>query len=515
MSLTELRISNFKPFERMQKMRLAPITLIFGPNSGGKSSLVQSLMLVKQSLVASPAKAELVPRGTLADLGSFEALVNRHDEDKKLEFGVSFKGEDNETGPSIDLVYGLGERRKGALATAELLNAVYRNRTSEVGAFELGLERCVQERTADKVDEGFLSVHFQPADRSSFGQWLQLARAWLEHEVREAAHAELQGRRRRSLNRRVQAAELLQLLEVRSAQFEEAFRHLRLEVDGGLPTSLTFDDDYRERMRNGDGEVVDDYERVRTTFRGVVAQIWDISRHVDRTLAGMTYLGPVRSHPRRFYTTSGELMDTVGVQGEHTPHVLLREGRGFQQKINGWFERFGIPYKLSLESIGNPVVGSLFGLTLTDGRTRVKVGPSDVGFGIGQLLPVLVEGLLDAPGVICVEQPEIHLHPRLQGELADFLIETAGVERAAVRRRTVDAKQWIVETHSEALIRRLQRRVRERTLHKEDLSVLYVEPLAHGSCVRELRLDDDGGFIDSWPDGFFDERFDEMFGGRA
>ena len=77
---------------------------------------------------------------------------------------------------------------------------------------------------------------------------------------------------------------------------------------------------------------------------------------------------------------------------------------------------------------GNEVTGQIVTLQLKDQHSGAVVTPTDVGFGIGQLLPVLVEGLVTSEGLICVEQPEIHLHPRLQAHIADFLIESILVE---------------------------------------------------------------------------------------
>ena len=153
-------------------------------------------------------------------------------------------------------------------------------------------------------------------------------------------------------------------------------------------------------------------------------------------------------------------------------------------------------------------------MSLKDRRTKVTVAPSDVGFGIGQLLPILVEGLVAERRIVCVEQPEIHLHPRLQAHLADFLIDTAGADAPNDRRHT-NANQWIVETHSEALILRVQKHIRAGKLKADNVSVLYVEPGPEGSTIRQLRLDDDGEFMDTWPNGFFEERFDDIFGSTS
>jgi len=94
------------------------------------------------------------------------------------------------------------------------------------------------------------------------------------------------------------------------------------------------------------------------------------------------------------------------------------------------------------------------------------------------------------------------LHPKLQANFADFFISTAADEKC----------QWIIETHSEALILRIQRRIREKTLQAKDVAVVFVHPdNDEGSLIFNLRLSETGDFIDEWPGGFFEERFNEMF----
>ncbi|MNE11273.1 hypothetical protein D3C80_1040250 [compost metagenome] len=128
------------------------------------------------------------------------------------------------------------------------------------------------------------------------------------------------------------------------------------------------------------------------------------------------------------------------------------------------------------------------------------VGPSDVGFGIGQMLPIIVEGLVREDSVICVEQPEIHLHPRLQAHLANFLVETC------------QSNQWIVETHSESLMIRLQNLIAADLIKPHQVAIIYVEPTEDGGQIIPIRVDKDGDFIDAWPEGFFEERLKEKMG---
>ena len=230
----------------------------------------------------------------------------------------------------------------------------------------------------------------------------------------------------------------------------------------------------------------------------------DISQVYNDLLKSITYLGPLRSYPERLYTISGRGRESTGIRGEFTPHILYYSS-DIQTKVNQWFESFEIPYDLKISEFGDvQLAGKYVSIALIDKNTNTPVTLADVGFGINQLLPIITEGLTpEANEIICVEQPEIHLHPRLQANIADLMIDT-------IRDEEGKRKQWIVETHSELLIRRIQRRIREGTLTPNDVSVLYVDPGDDGSKIEVLELDEDGDFIDEWPHGFFDEGFNEL-----
>jgi predicted ATPase len=145
-------------------------------------------------------------------------------------------------------------------------------------------------------------------------------------------------------------------------------------------------------------------------------------------------------------------------------------------------------------------------IELVETKTLLQVSHRDVGIGISQVLPILASCYGDSRSTICIEQPELHLHPRLQGNLADVFIETS-----------IGSKQnntYIIETHSEHIIRRLMRRVREGKISKDDISIVYVESGPTGSTVTSIRMDEDGDLIDEWPNGFFEEGFRDDMAGR-
>ena len=134
----------------------------------------------------------------------------------------------------------------------------------------------------------------------------------------------------------------------------------------------------------------------------------------------------------------------------------------------------------------------------------------EVGSGLGYVLPVLCSAF-ERNSTSLIQQPELHLHPALQSALGDVLIEALGKD-----------KQLIVETHSEHLLLRVLKRIRqsnskkppppELRLNPEDVSIVYFDPSPDGTTsVKRLRISPEGDFLDMWPRGFFAERDEELF----
>ena len=204
---------------------------------------------------------------------------------------------------------------------------------------------------------------------------------------------------------------------------------------------------------------------------------------------------------------------------------MLARNPTLQSRVNYWMSQFGIPYRLGIirdVSIGDYAgAGSINIVTLVDERNATSLTLADVGFGISQILPVIVEGLAGTSDIICVDQPEVHLHPKLQAEIAELMIATRVHDHGSCKIHRHDccadgspcdaiAKQWIVETHSELLVRRIQSHIAEKNLTAEEVSVLYVNPTEEGSEIIKLEIDDGGEFIEDWPAGFFDESTAEI-----
>lgn len=224
----------------------------------------------------------------------------------------------------------------------------------------------------------------------------------------------------------------------------------------------------------------------------------------EKILRETTYIGPVRSTIQMHYTVTGESPTSVGARGENLLSVLFqdqrlssRRRRGLLAKLNKWLEgHFGFVTDIKLEPLTKG--RSVYALTGLDPQTGVRVNLSQVGFGVSQAAPIIVQGFLSPPGgCMVIEQPEIHLHPAAQADLGDLFIDIMEAK-----------KQLFVETHSEHLILRVRRRIAEGRISPSDVRLLFVSKGKDGSKVEALELDAKGQ-VANWPKGFFEEGYTE------
>ncbi len=215
------------------------------------------------------------------------------------------------------------------------------------------------------------------------------------------------------------------------------------------------------------------------------------------------YLGPLRDEPRVVQSAWDERVRAlpVGIRGELTAEILTREkdrlihfsdwdGQSQQgtlpDAVAMWCRYFGIGESITVLDLGKLGRGVNLRVNGVDRDLTM------IGVGASQLLPILVASLAAEEGsVVLIEQPELHLHPSVQSQLADFFM----FARPDVR--------FVVETHSEYLVTRIRRRIAERRAKPAEVEVMFAERSGGSTTVRSLTLRD-GGDFDEWPDGFFD-----------
>jgi hypothetical protein len=276
-----------------------------------------------------------------------------------------------------------------------------------------------------------------------------------------------------------------------------------------------------------------------------------VEAHISQLLVGpgelllkemknIRYIGPIRKIPPRGYTPPRYSDETRWASGLAAWDLLQKSKPELASATSDWLsrkERLNTGYslrvlrfkKLDMASDlyaalvtkgakGKSGVGALVAelpeekqLLLTDQRRGLDVLPQDVGIGISQILPVVVGALDDDTSILMVEQPELHIHPGLQCNLGDLFISQIQKE----------GKTFIIETHSEHLLLRLLRRIRENYddelpdgidgLTPEQVSVNYVELAEDGLKIRPMQISEDGDSLGEWPRGFFEERAKELF----
>ena len=289
--------------------------------------------------------------------------------------------------------------------------------------------------------------------------------------------------------------------------------------------------------------------RVNGLRRLLSEMVLGLARIIRDHLSEMTYIGPLREIPSRSYRPQVTPDEARWASGLAAWDLLYSDRRGeLIGEVNGWLSgesRLGTGYQLERVEFKEVPVPSAFHLkferglneddlaeleelyatlkgrteiALRDFRKGILVAPGDVGVGISQMVPVVVAALRKRDGMLAIEQPELHIHPAIQVGIGDLFINAI---QANPEGFPTVGKTLLIETHSEHILLRLLRRIREKTdeelapgfvgLNAEDLAVIYVEYDEQVVRCRALDVDKHGEFRDQWPDGFFEERAGELF----
>jgi predicted ATPase len=442
--LTSLRIENFKSWRDTGEIRLAPLTVIFGANSSGKSSLGHLLLALKQTALSTDRRRalHLGDEGSLIDLGTFQDCIHNHDLRKTLGFQLGWK-----LPRALEISDPVGGR-------------VY-------SGDSLFLSAKISAGPADQPVGDFLSYKLMDDGQLVLGVDLQ------------------------------QAAD---------RNFQLVTKEYALERNPGRPRPS----DAPEKFYR-----ISDQTRAGYKNADFLA---DLALEAESALGGIHYLGPLRDHPKRLYQWSGDSPEDVGQRGELTiPAILAAEARGrrlspgywkrqkgFAELIAYWLKEIGIIHDFSVKQIAKG--RKEFEVLVKTHGSGSEAKITDVGFGVSQVLPVLVQAFYALPhSTIWMEQPEIHLHPQVQAELADVFISAIYARENGTPRAT----QLILESHSEHFLNRLQRRIAEGAVNVEDVAIYFATAEADSSRLEALRVNAYGE-IENWPENFFGDEMGEL-----
>ena len=435
--MDSVTLENFRCFRERQTARLAPLTLLVGENSTGKTSFLAMLRILSELRDGSTSADFKQPP---YDLGSFDEIAhNRGGRGGRAdEFTIGFERGDKP------------RRRKGA---PDQLRGLYtfRKHTSAPELFRRAL--CVGDVAVDEECDPDGSYHAHL--RTSAGAWT------LDASGSQYGQLSL-GQYRWFL--------------------DQPRRHPRFANDPAVPPEV--------KATSGSPEWSDEYA---DAFRRIPYGMTYFFREGPSAFAG----APVRSKPHRTYDPARPDPDPEGdyipmylsnLSFQHEQHWLqLKDHLAEFGRIAGLFD------ELSIRQLGRG--GSdPFQIQVRKGDGRRKGqwrNFADVGYGVSQVLPVVTELLRpDTPGQILLQQPEVHLHPSAQAALGTLFCQVAATGR-----------QLIVETHSDHLIDRVRMDVRDGTtdLKPEDVSLLYFERTDLDVCIHSLHFDQQGNVLGAPP----------------
>lgn len=425
---------------------MAPITLFFGANSSGKSSIGQFLMMLKQTVESPDRKAVFYPGGknSAVQLGSYQEMVFHRNPDNKISFKYQWDFQDilkfkdpvssqSFSGDTLafEAEVGLGAKDQHSLVVYHLKYQLIERNQSTVS---IGVERKSGTKTEYKVEaEKYLLKRKQ-------------GRPWYP----------------------------------------------------GAPVRFYgFPDEVVASHQNAD-----------------FVQALNL-RH-EKLFRLLSYLGPLRTKTERLYSWTGIEPESVGYAGENTVAAILA---AHSRKINLGPKRPTKPFQeiiaLELKKMGlidefkvNPISEQRqeYEVKVRAKGSKDWVDLPDVGFGISQVLPVLVQCFYAPSGsIILMEQPEIHLHPSAQSALADVMIDVINSRENGADRNI----QLIIETHSEHFLRRLQRRIAEDVVPQEKVSAYFANITKTPATLEPLQIDRFGN-IQNWPENFFGDEMGDI-----
>jgi predicted ATPase len=435
--LRELCFTNFKTWDRAD-VSFGKITAFFGTNSSGKSSLIQFLLLLKQTKEATDRAIALDLNGPYVNLGAYKDMIYAHDERRRLEWKLVF-----ERGRELALLDPAKKRTESFVRGRRI--AV----SSEVCEKELG-------PFAEKLEYEIGGVRFRLTPKTPGDTAYELT------------------------------------------SDGGPFKFVRTT---GRPWQLP-----------GPIKSYAFPDQARTYFQNA-SFLSDLEAAFEEQIDNIFYLGPLRDYPKRDYLWARSRPRDVGLRGEKAIDAILaatidratrnrvRKGklRPFQVMIAYWLQEMGLIHDFKVVEIAKGSDRWQAKVVVRKGGTEALL--TDVGFGVSQVLPVvtLLQYVPEGATVI-LEQPEIHLHPLAQANLADVIINSA------VHRNV----QVVIESHSEHLLLRLQRRIAEQKISNTDLRLYFCNVTNGRTMLAPLKVDMFGA-IDNWPKHFMGDAFGETY----
>jgi predicted ATPase len=463
----KISVQNFKAIKKLDDYELKPLTIISGANSGGKSSLIQLILMIKQTLEKNSTDQKLVLNKPYVSLGKYKDIIFEGKVKNNLSW--TFQISNEEIPRTIKSLPFFRILNKGSI----------KNLVLQIMFSYTSTNLYVQEFTLRWIFE------------KDFELVLHLKRGYgSKYNVATNSPLFLKN-------------DYSQFVRSKGEDINPVF-----ETIDGWNANIIFEKFFPYESTPTSSGNVSDYE---DEYFSPLAY-----NHMEKILSSifsnLSYLGPLRDEPRSYYSNDDDTNIKIGNKGEFAAHILEQKATKtieffkFNKYENGTIEFYDDKdtlenavnywicdvFKMATRIKVNQIQSGMMYRIEVQNDAGLKVPINHVGFGISQVLPIVVEGLIsESRSILVLEQPEIHLHPNVQSLLFDFFYSL-----------TFANKKVVIETHSDHLITRLRRRIAESENNNivKKVNLTFIENKEYK--VLELTS---SGALNYWPVDFFDQ----------
>jgi hypothetical protein len=512
--LTAITLRNFKGIREPVRVPIKPLTLLFGANSSGKSTVVQAIHYTREILERGNLNPDrTIIGGKAIDLGGFHNLVYGHDLSREIVVRYDLDLSDTDlpeysNQPDSEDLNQFSRNTKSGWVEFQVQWSRIREHPV-LTRYEVGLNDTYIAAIHSSIDESNISVTYNDGHHLLTPEGTLIVSEESGKDLGEAY--------------KEWDEYMFSSIPLRSNTLKSPL------PEWGMP--LRFEAQESTTWLNSE-EHESALNKVSKALVGVGKLLIDLLR-------GFRYLGPIRTTPDRNHQPVLTTDEADWAEGRAAWDALYNKSEVFLKEVNHWMSdaRLKTGYSLRLKQfreipIDSPLMIALVNNTLFDDienpageleeypiRKRIvlvdedkglEVLPQDIGVGISQVFPVIVVALDSEAELIAIEQPELHVHPAIQVQLGDLFISQIPA-----------GKTFIIETHSEHLLLRIMRRIRETSsqtlleeklqINADEVAVLFVETVREQTIVREMPLNEQGELVKAWPGGFFEEGLEELF----
>lgn len=525
--INSISFKNYKAFSS-GSLELKPITILLGSNSSGKSSLLQLFLLIEQTMNnPEPYESALKLNGRFINLGEDENLIKDKDLSKTLNIEFSFKAL-----PYIQKLQLLLKTVDHQLTQiGRMIERIKNKESDQLDILEYTIFNKQYESFINEVQS--IEYSHQPIESEIYKNKSLIFDYMISHHnflFEDFADKKITTNQKLSIYKDI-------------FTFLEPLKNLYSE-SGVLGYNLKYNPQTRKIEVEEQYVEINNKSLIKFTSKDISSDILDfelLKKHSDSLVnsfeydalkldeksknsvsryivfllneaynivadnfenKNINYVSPLRAHPQRYYLLDEANINTsLNTQSGTSLAEILKKNTQINSRVNTWLKKFGL--KVTVKEFKDIIHN------IKIHQNDLDLDITDVGFGISQVLPILVQGFMsNNRSLTLIEQPEIHLHPKMQADLADLFID---IVKLAADKKGKIKKSLLIETHSEYLLKRLRRRISEGKLSSKDIAIYFIEPRdkdnKDSALIKNIEISKDGSF--EWPKDFYITEFED------